>query len=429
MGDDIRITELVGELEDKDIFTRKKAADALIRIGKPAVESLVIALDSEVQEVREVAAMILVQIGPPVSCLPALRNVALDVEGPPGVLLGRAILKIDHKEIPSVSQLPASTKDWLDIMNLFALLRSRKVRDALSLVSDTNAKNPDNPLPLFLEGILAYSIRSDTAALECFRKCMTLVPLYAEVPYYFGQIMVESAIDAYEKTNLGRSTAEMALKSVGTYIDAVAAFAWAEAASKETNLKSIEAHLGTYKTLLGIDHFEGVPFVAGKLPSGTIIFETEYSTPEKWLFTLGLPYESYNFERRELLADLAMSLGGQGTVVFLVGDTPTVGPVSMLLSRRKHSTVFEIGPMTSDDSIRYSISHTSPNTVFIINSRRIGFGKYFSWIPSCPNCSVQAVLVNPDSFLSVEFLGLLSRLHAVQEKRVEVSLSLATVHS
>jgi hypothetical protein len=58
--------------------------------------------------------------------------------------------------------------------------------------------NAVDPPPTFLEGAFAYAMRNDAAALNLFSKSMVLEPLFAEVPYYLGQLLVETAITDYD---------------------------------------------------------------------------------------------------------------------------------------------------------------------------------------------------------------------------------------
>ena len=314
-----------------------------------------------------------------------------------------------------------------DVDYLFRLLRRLNVQQALDLASKLRNASPSDPLLLFLEGSLAYAVRSDTIALERFREVMKLEPLFAEVPYYIGQILVESAIDDYERTYPGHFTAEIALRWAGSYDDALSAFAWAETVSNQLDLRSIPAHLSTYKMMLGISQFSTIPSVATQLPAQMPCIEDGYTTPDKWLSKIGLPYETQLFERREMLADLATNLASQLDIAFVIGDSSTLGPVCMLLSRRKRATIFEVGPRTTDDMIKSRLLSATPNTVFLTNSRRIGLGKYFSWAPAGTSATIAIVLVNPHFFLSIEFLGLLARLQTVREEGLNVDFTLVTM--
>lgn len=312
--------------------------------------------------------------------------------------------------------------------DLLQLLHSLDVSKALALATKLRTNHPSEPLFHFWEGILAYSMRTDPFALVCFLKSMKLEPLFAEVPYYIGQIQVERAIDDYERTHTGFLTAEMALRSAGTYDEALRAFAWAETISNQLELRSISAHLSTYKTLLGISKFSTIPSVATQLLAKMPCIENEYTTPDRWLSKIGLPYETRRFERREMLADLASNLASQHNIALVIGDTSILDPVSMLLSRRKQTTTFVIGPRTTDDMIKSKLLSVTPHTVFLTDSRRIGFGEYFSWAPPpAASVTVAIVLVNPQLFLSVEFLGLLARLQTVQEKKLNVTFTLVTM--
>lgn len=311
-------------------------------------------------------------------------------------------------------------------MDLFVALRSLDVHQALNMASNMRAANPHDPLTIFLEGVLAYSMRDDAVALERFRESMELEPLFAEVPYYMGQILVESAIDDYQRSRPGSLTAEMALRWAGTYDAALTAFARAETIDSQLNLKSIPDHLSTYKKLLGIDRFVNMPSVVAQPPSKMLLIEDGYTTPDKWLFAIGLQYKDQQFERREMLADLVGTLASGPSVVFVVGRSSILSPISMLLSRRKGTTIFEVGPGTPDDILKGRLSSIKGNCAILTDPRRIGFGKYFSWMPLDAEM-LEIVLVNPQSFLSVEFLGLLARLQPVTGKTPIVHFTLVTL--
>jgi hypothetical protein len=64
--------------------------------------------------------------------------------------------------------------------------------------------------------------------------------------------------------------------------------------------------------------------------------------------------------------------------------------------------------------------------VILVNQKRVGFGKFFSWLPL--NAEVlEIILVNPRSFLSVELLGLLARLQRENENTPVIKFTLATL--
>jgi hypothetical protein len=427
VSQETQIEELVQKLKDKAFAVRKQAADSLIRIGKPAVDLLVATLEDETQDARELAALVLVQIGPPLNCLSSLWKVVANMDGPVRLLAGQALLKIEHGEPPSTPLPPmGSTAAFLGGLHLFVALRSLDVRRALSLASDLRLANPGDPVSTFLEGALAYSVRSDAVALERFRESLELEPLFAEAPYYVGQILVESAIDDYRRNHPGPFTAETVLRWAGTYDAALTAFAWAETVGRQYNLKSISTHLPTYEMLLGITEFSTVPSAVARLPSKTPVVELGYTTPDRWLFAIGLQYKNQQLGRREMLADLIGTLASRSSVVLVVGHSPSLSPISMLLSRRRGPTVFEVGPGTPDDILTGRISSIRGNTVILTNPRRIGFGKYFSWMPPSTK-ALEIVLVNPERCLSVEFLGLLARLQPVSGEAPAVHFTLVSL--
>jgi hypothetical protein len=423
MSQNDEIDELVGQLKSEDFLTRKRAGDSLIKIGKPAIESLTAALEDTDQEVRETAAVLLIILKPPLNYLPAIWKIVEKMDGMVGLSDSHALLSMEHPESKykpgfPIPEIPSTPMDaFTVIMDIFMALRSLDIKQALLMATKARTDYPKIPLLSFMEGILAYAMRSDAIALEQFRESLHKVPLFAEAPYYLGQILVETAIDDYSKNHPGGFSAETALLGTKKYDEAMAAFAWAEMIGQKCNLKSIQEHLTTYKMLLSIDHFSGMQM---NLPT----IDVEYTTPEKWLYAIGQNYKNQQFERLEMLADFIGSLLSESCTVFVVGRSSFLSPFSMLLSRRKEVNVFEVGPRTTDDMVKDKLLSMKGNTVILTDPRRTGFGKYFSWIPANAK-TVEVVLINQQDFLSVEFFGLLARLQFEDSKKAAIHFTLA----
>jgi hypothetical protein len=249
---------------------------------------------------------------------------------------------------------------------------------------------------------------------------MKLKPLYAEVPYYVGQILTESAIEDYERAFPGPLTAEKALRWAKTYDEAMTAFAWAEEFSNALSLKSIPQHLRTYNMLLGVDRFSSV----APMRSEILSIDERYTTPEKWLPLIGFHYNKQEIEQREALADLVSNLAAEPSLVFVIGDSYMLRPISVLLSRRKQTSIFEVGGMMPDEMLKVRLSSIRVGSAVLTDSRRIGFGGYFSWAPMGVEV-LHIVFVNPQHFLSVELLGLLARVGFDTLKAPTVRFTLA----
>ena len=315
---------------------------------------------------------------------------------------------------------PESAKLEQVSQKLFAELRSLNVRQALNSASIMSETSPGDSSCRFLEGALAYAMRSDELALECFRACMKLKPLLAEVPYYVGQILTESAINDHEKAFTGPLTAEQALRWAKTYDEAVTAFAWAEGVFNALSLKSIPQHLRTYNMLLGVDRFSSVAPMRSEIPS----IDDRYTTPDKWLSLIGFQYNEQQVDRREALADLVSNLAVGPSVVFVVGGSDILSSISLLLSRRRRTSIFEVGPTMPDEMLKARLSTTKAGSAVLTDSRRIGFGGYFSWAPLRVE-ALHIVFVNPQHFLSVELLGLLARVGLDTPKAPTIRFTLA----
>ena len=320
----------------------------------------------------------------------------------------------------SMSQ-PESAKLEQLRQKLFAELRSLSVPHALNSASIMSNSSPGDSSCTFLEGALAYAMRSDELALERFRACMKLKPLCAEVPYYVGQILTESAIDAYEEAFPGPLTADKALRWAETYDETVTAFACAERVSSTLGLKSIPQHLRQYSILIGVSRFSSVAQTQSEMPP----VDDRYTTPDKWLSLIGFQYNEQKVERREALADLVSSLAAEPSVVLVMGSDDILSPLKMILARRGRTRIFEVGPTMTDEMLKVHLSSIKAGSVVLTDSRRIGFGGYFSWAPLGAE-ALDIVLVNPQQFLSVELLGLLARVGLYARKAPTVRYTLAS---
>jgi hypothetical protein len=303
---------------------------------------------------------------------------------------------------------------------LFTELRSLNVRQALNTASIMSNTRLGDSSSTFIEGALAYALRSDELALKQFRVCMALKPLCAEVPYYVGQILTESAIDNYEKAFPGPLTAEQALRWAKTYDEAVTAFAWAEGVSNTLSLKSIPQHLRTYNMLLGVDRFSSVAPMRSEIPS----IDDRHTTPDKWLSLIGFHYNEQEIDRREAFADLVSNLAAEPSLVFVIGNPNILRPISILLSRRKRTSIFEVGSTMPDEMLKARLSSIRAGSAVLTDARRIGFGGYFSWAPLGAEV-LHIVFVNPQHFLSVELLGLLARVGLDTPKAPTIRFTLA----
>jgi len=249
---------------------------------------------------------------------------------------------------------------------------------------------------------------------------MKLEPLFAEAPYYVGQILTGSAIEDYKKAFSGPLTAEKALRWAKTYDEAVTAFAWAEGTSNALSLMSIPQHLRTYKILLGVDRFSSVAPIRSEISS----IDDRYTSLDKCLSLIGFQYNEQQVDRREALADLVSNLAVEKSVVFVIGERDILSPMSILLSRRKRPSIFEVGPTMPDEMLKVRLSSIKAGSAVLTDSRRIGFGGYFLWTPLGAEV-LDVVFVSPQHLLSVELLGLLARVSFDASKVPTVRFTLA----
>lgn len=310
------------------------------------------------------------------------------------------------------------------ITDVFKSIRSLDIIAAFNIVSKLNAINTKDPLCLFLKGTLAYAIKSDNLALQSFQESLEVEPLFAEVPYYIGQILVESAIDNFKKVNPGKSfTAKMALDLAGTYHKTLYYFALAEIISEQLGLESISAHLSIYKNLLGIWDFTTIK----NQPSFKVpLLEDEYTTLNEWFSKIGLSYATCQFNTPDEVLTKIVDLDSQFDALYLITMSNFRSHMIKVLSKQKKVNIFQVGPATPDYIIRNKISSIHSHTIILADPRRIAFGDYFSWAPLNVD-TFGIVIVNPHLFLSVELLGLLARMRSSNGNIQNIDFSIVHV--
>jgi len=302
---------------------------------------------------------------------------------------------------------------------IFAEIRSLNIHGALKLASNMSRKNPNTALYAFLEGVLAYAVRSDDLALKRFRACMKMDPLFAEVPFYVGQMLTESAINGYSKAFPGPYTAEKTLCWAKTYDEAVNAFACAEEIYGAKKLLSISKRLRTYENLLGTFSFTRI----ATMHRDSLFIDDSYTDPTKWLSQIEIDFKKEQVTRRESIADMVSNFAKEPSMVYAIGEHDILSPISVLLLRRKQVTIFEADPSVSDGMLKTRMQSIKTGTVVLADPRRIGFGGYFPWT-SIDTEAVNIVIINPQSLLSVELIGLLARLGCDHNKLPTIHFTL-----